>query len=157
MSFYTSLNGIKNAQTDLNVVSNNIANSETNGFKKSTVSFADVVAGTAFTNPRLIEGIGAKVEAITQNFKQGALDSTGSSLDLAISGDGFFTVVSPTTGQTMYTRNGAFQMDRAAISPMPRATGCRCIPPTRPVPPPAPHSRIRWCRSPTPPVRNSPA
>lgn len=111
MSFYTSLNGIKNAQTDLNVVSNNIANSETNGFKKSTVSFADVVAGTAFTNPRLIEGIGAKVEAITQNFKQGALDSAGSSLDLAISGDGFFTVVSPTTGQTMYTRNGAFQMD----------------------------------------------
>ncbi len=111
MSFYTSLNGIKNAQTDLNVVSNNIANSETNGFKKSTVSFADVVAGTAFTNPRLIEGIGAKIEAITQNFKQGALDSTGSSLDVAVSGDGFFTIKSPTTGQTMYTRNGAFQMD----------------------------------------------
>jgi flagellar hook protein FlgE len=111
MSFYTSLNAIKNAQTDLNVVSNNIANSETNGFKRSTVTFADVVAGTAFTNPRLIEGIGAKVDAISQNFKQGAMDATGSSLDMAISGDGFFTIKSPTTGQTMYTRNGAFQMD----------------------------------------------
>lgn len=111
MSFYTSLNGIKNAQTSLNVVSNNIANSETNGFKKSTVIFADVVAGTAFTNPRLIEGIGAKVQSITQNFAQGALESTGSSLDLAISGDGFFTTVSPTTGQTYYSRNGALQMD----------------------------------------------
>jgi len=111
MSFYTSLNGIKNAQTSLNVVSNNIANAETNGFKKSTVTFADVVAGTAFTNPRLIEGIGAKVEAITQNFTQGPMESTGSSLDLAVSGDGFFTSVSPTTGQTVYSRNGAFELD----------------------------------------------
>lgn len=113
MSFYTSLNGIKNAQTSLNVVSNNIANSETTGFKNSRVIFADVVAGTAFTNPRLIQGIGAKVESITQNFTQGPMESTGSSLDLAISGDGFFTTVSPTTGQTYYSRNGAFQLDPA--------------------------------------------
>lgn len=71
MSFYTSLNGLKNAQTDLGVISNNIANAETNGFKKSTVAFSDIVAGSAFTNPKLLIGIGATIEAINQNFKQG--------------------------------------------------------------------------------------
>ena len=47
MSFYTSLNGLKNAQTDLGVISHNIANAETTGFKKSRTEFADIVAGSA--------------------------------------------------------------------------------------------------------------
>jgi len=110
MSFYTSLNGIKNAQTDLNVVSNNIANSETTGFKKSNVVFADVVAASAYSTPRLTVGIGAKVESISQDFAQGGMETTGSALDLAVSGDGFFTTVSPVNGQTYYTRNGAFEL-----------------------------------------------
>ena len=61
MSFYTSLNGLKNAQTDLDVIAHNIANAETTGFKKSRVDFADIVAGSALTNPKLIQGIGATV------------------------------------------------------------------------------------------------
>ena len=47
MSFYTSLNGLKNAQTDLGVIAHNIANVETTGFKKSRVEFSDIVAGSA--------------------------------------------------------------------------------------------------------------
>ena len=113
MSFYTSLNGMKNAQTELNVISHNIANSGTNGFKKSRVEFADIVAGTAYTNPKMIQGIGATVEAISQNFTLGAMEQTGSALDLAINGDGFFATVNSTTGQTYYTRNGSFGMDGA--------------------------------------------
>ncbi|MBX9884018.1 MAG: flagellar hook basal-body protein [Novosphingobium sp.] len=112
MSFYTSLNGLKNAQTDLGVISNNIANAETNGFKKSTVAFADIVAGSAFTNPKLVLGIGATVEAINQNFKQGPVEQTGNALDLVVNGDGFFTTRSAITGDTLYTRNGGFEIDQ---------------------------------------------
>lgn len=111
MSLYTSLNGLKNAQTDLGVISNNIANAETNGFKKSNVAFADIVAGSAFTNPKLILGIGATVEAINQNFAQGAVEQTGNALDLVVNGDGFFTTKSAVSGDTLYTRNGAFEID----------------------------------------------
>ena len=111
MSFYTSLNGLKNAQTDLGVISNNIANAETNGFKKSTVAFSDIVAGSTFTNPKLMLGIGATVEAINQNFAQGPVEQTGAALDLVVNGDGFFTTRSAISGDTLYTRNGAFEID----------------------------------------------
>jgi flagellar hook protein FlgE len=113
MSFYTSLNGLKNAQTDLGVISHNIANSETNGFKKSRTDFADIVAGSAFSNPRLTQGIGATVEAITQNFSQGAIEQTGSALDVAVNGDGFFSTKSALTGDVLFTRNGSFSVDGA--------------------------------------------
>ncbi|HET9630150.1 MAG TPA: flagellar hook-basal body complex protein [Novosphingobium sp.] len=115
MSFYTSLNGLKNAQTSLNVISHNIANGETNGFKKSRVEFADIVAGSAYSNPKLIQGVGATVEAIQQNFALGPIEQTGSALDIAINGDGFFSTVNGTTGQTYYTRNGSFSLDGAGF------------------------------------------
>lgn len=111
MSFYTSLNGLKNAQTDLGVISHNIANAETNGFKKSRTEFADIVVGSAFTNPKLIVGIGAAVESVTQSFALGPIEQTGSALDLAINGDGFFTMVNTTNQETLYTRNGSFSVN----------------------------------------------
>ena len=111
MSFYTSLNGLKNAQTDLGVIAHNIANVETTGFKKSRVEFSDIVAGSAYSNPKLIQGIGATVSAISQNFALGPIEQTGSALDLTINGDGFFTTKAGVTGQTYYTRNGSFVMD----------------------------------------------
>lgn len=111
MSFYTSLNGLKNAQTDLGVIAHNIANVETNGFKKSNTQFADIVAGSAQTNPRMVQGIGAAVEAITQSFSLGPIEQTGSALDVAITGDGFFAMSSAETGKTIYTRNGSFGID----------------------------------------------
>ncbi len=113
MSFYTSLNGLKNAQTDLGVISNNIANAETNGFKKSSTAFANLVAGSSFTIPTLIQGIGATVESINQNFSQGPVEQTGAALDLVINGDGFFTTRAAVSGNTLYTRNGAFELDES--------------------------------------------
>lgn len=111
MSFYTSLNGLKNAQTELSVIANNLANAETTGFKKSRINFADIVAGTASTNPKLVKGIGSTVLSIDQNFTLGPIQQTGSSLDIAINGEGFFTKVNPISGKTFYTRNGNFGMD----------------------------------------------
>lgn len=111
MSFYTSLSGLNNAQTNLNVTAQNIANSETMGFKSSRVAFSDIVASSASTDPRMIQGIGSSVAAITQNFSTGSIQQTGSALDLAVSGDGFFTTKSLDTGETLFTRNGAFEMD----------------------------------------------
>ena len=111
MSFYTSLTGLKNAQTDLGVIANNIANAETNGFKKSNTEFADIVAGSAYSNPRLTVGIGSTVERVTQNFSVGPIEQTGGAMDVAINGDGFFTLVSGSTGDTIFTRNGGFTID----------------------------------------------
>jgi flagellar hook protein FlgE len=115
MSVYTSLNGLKNAQTDLGVISHNIANAETTGFKKSRTEFADIVVGSAFTNPKLVVGIGAAVESISQNFALGPIEQTGSALDLAINGDGFFTTKNVVTGQTLFTRNGSLTVDGAGF------------------------------------------
>lgn len=115
MSFYTSLNGLKNAQTDLGVIAHNIANVETNGFKKSRTEFADIVVGSAFTNPRMVQGIGATVESITQNFSLGPVEQTGSALDMAITGDGFFSTRSEETGNTLFTRNGSFGLDQGGF------------------------------------------
>ena len=111
MSFSISLNGLKNAQTELDTISNNLANAETTGFKKSTVNFSDLVAGSAYTNPKLVHGIGSTVTAIAQDFSTGSMRSTGSALDLAVNGEGFFTVKSPITGDVLFTRNGNFSAD----------------------------------------------
>lgn len=111
MSFYTSLNGLRNAQTELSVIANNLANAETTGFKKSRVNFADIVSGTAATNPKMVIGIGSTVQSIDQNFALGPTQQTGAALDLAINGEGFFTKVNPINGKTFYTRNGNFNLD----------------------------------------------
>lgn len=119
MSYYTSISGLKNAQTDLNVISHNIANAETNGFKKSRVEFADIVAASALTNPKQQQGIGSAVESTTQNFSIGPVEQTGSALDVAITGDGFFELKSAapggTTSKTLFTRNGSFAIDEAGF------------------------------------------
>jgi flagellar hook protein FlgE len=111
MSFYTSLTGLKNAQTDLNVISNNIANAETTGFKKSDTAFADIVSSSVYADPKTTVGIGARVQQVKQNFSLGAIEQTGNALDIAINGDGFFTVVSPISGETSFTRAGSFSVD----------------------------------------------
>lgn len=113
MSFYTSLSGLKNSQTSLGVIAHNIANSETAGFKKSRTEFGDIAVGGANSDPRKMVGIGATVESITQNFTLGPIEQTGGSLDVAISGDGFFTMQSADSGRTLYTRNGSFDIDDA--------------------------------------------
>ena len=97
MGFSQALSGLSAASTDLNVVSNNISNSQTVGFKSSTVQFADVYSDADV-------GLGTTVSGVVQNFGAGSLTTTDNSLDLAINGDGFFTFTDGT--QTVYSRNG---------------------------------------------------
>ncbi|MBU2340718.1 MAG: flagellar hook basal-body protein [Alphaproteobacteria bacterium] len=110
MSFYTSLNGMKNAQTSLGVISHNIANSETYGFKRSRAEFSELVAASRLTDPRLIQGVGSTVAAVSQNFALGSVEQTGSGLDLALTGDGFFATRSPDDNVMLYSRKGAFAL-----------------------------------------------
>ncbi|MFA6123330.1 MAG: flagellar hook protein FlgE [Sphingomonas sp.] len=112
MSFYTSLSGLQAAQTELSTVSHNLANVSTNGFKKSRTDFADVIASSVATDPTKIVGSGTVVKGNRQQFTEGNLKTTGSSLDLTVAGDGFFAVkTSGLNATTAYTRNGAFQID----------------------------------------------
>ena len=110
MSFFTSLSGMRNAETDLRVISQNIANAESVGFKKSNASFTDLVASGAGTDPRLTPGIGAALAGITQDFALGTFEQTGRGLDLAINGDGFFTTSNPVSGDISFTRNGSMRI-----------------------------------------------
>jgi len=113
MSFYTSLSGLQAMQNDMSVISHNLANVATGGFKKSRSEFADVIASNVSTSPTKMVGSGVVVKANRQQFGEGTLSSTANSLDLAISGEGFFAVkTAATDGNIVYTRNGGFQVDK---------------------------------------------
>ncbi len=109
MSFYTALTGLNGAQTELSTIANNIANASTNGFKKSRVAFGDIITASPLQDPARIIGSGTAVRSISQQFSQGAIATSDSALDLAISGQGFFAVKAPGgSGEVSFTRNGAF-------------------------------------------------
>jgi flagellar hook protein FlgE len=110
MAFNTSLSGLRASNTDLNVTSNNIANSATTGFKESRAEFADIFMGGTYGLANNAVGTGTRVADIAQQFKQGNIDNTQNTLDMAISGDGFFNVTN--NGTTLYTRSGNFQMNQ---------------------------------------------
>ena len=110
MAFNTSLSGLNAAQSDLDVISNNVANSETVGFKNSRAEFADVFASSQLGVAQNAVGQGTRLQNVAQQFTQGQFDFTGNSLDLAINGEGFFRM-SDEDGAISYTRNGAFQLD----------------------------------------------
>ncbi len=110
-SFYTSLNALRNAETDLSVISHNIANAETLAFKSRSVQFADIIAGGNGSDPRLSVGLGATVSTINQDFSLGAIEQTGRSLDVAIDADGFLATRNRETNEFLFTRNGNLQID----------------------------------------------
>jgi flagellar hook protein FlgE len=113
MSFNTSLSGLNAASSDLSVTSNNIANVGSTGFKGSRAEFADIYANNSFGASNTAVGSGARVAAVRQKFTQGNLEFTNSSLDLAIAGRGFFVTAQDVTGgDALYTRAGAFGVDR---------------------------------------------
>ncbi|MET0331022.1 MAG: flagellar hook protein FlgE [Dyella sp.] len=107
MALNQALSGINAAQADLNVISNNIANAGTTGFKGSTAEFSDVFAVTGVNLAANAIGSGARLSDVAQQFTQGDIQQTGVPLNLAISGNGFF-MVNNGSGPA-YTRNGAFQ------------------------------------------------
>ena len=112
MSFYTSLSGLQASQTEMSTIAHNLANVGTNGFKKSRTEFADVIASSVSLSPTQMVGSGTVVKANRQQFGQGNLIQSANTLDLAISGDGFFAVKPDKDGSKVnFTRNGGFQVD----------------------------------------------
>jgi flagellar hook protein FlgE len=119
MGFQQGLSGLNGAAKNLDVIGHNIANTSTVGFKASQAQFADVYATSLYGVGGLQVGIGTKVANVAQSFTQGNISATGNTLDLAITGEGFFQVnsggvVSGSTvanGITSYTRNGQFHLD----------------------------------------------
>lgn len=97
----------------MNVKSNNIANVSTTGFKGSRAEFADVYAVSSFGSSSTAVGDGVVLANVAQQFAQGNLEFTDNSLDLAISGQGFFALApNQTSGEVLYTRAGAFGINK---------------------------------------------
>ena len=121
-SLFSGVSGLKNHQTRMDVIGNNISNVNTTGFKSSRVNFTDMLSQTLTgasapqenqggTNPKQI-GLGSSVSAIDLLFTNGSVQSTGKNTDLCLSGNGLFVVSSDAKGTNKYyTRNGAFEFD----------------------------------------------
>ena len=110
MSFNVGLSGLNAASTSLDVTGNNIANVGTTGFKSARAEFGDMYANSLFLGSgRYKVGSGVATQAISQQFTQGNVTTTGASMDLAINGNGFF--ITSNNGSTSYTRAGAFGTD----------------------------------------------
>jgi len=121
-SLYTSSTGMMAMQTQIDTTANNIANVNTMGYKKSRAEFADLMykvmtyAGTSTSDttksPTGIEvGLGVRPTAVNKIFSEGSLKQTDNTLDMAITGKGFFKLQLP-NGTEVYTRNGSFKVDQ---------------------------------------------
>lgn len=119
-ALYTSSTGMYGQQLNIDAIAHNVSNVNTTGFKKSRVSFQDLlyqtihkpVASEEIMQPVGLQiGLGTRPAAIQTLFTQGNLNPTGNPLDVAISGDAFFQVEVPGYDEPLYTRNGAFMID----------------------------------------------
>lgn len=118
-SLWTAASGMISQQTNVDTISNNLANINTTGYKRESAEFKSLLYQTiqeqAYDNngdpkPSGVQvGLGVRNSAITSRFTQGTLVETGNDFDLAIDGKGFFVVQTP-DGGTAYTRNGSFQI-----------------------------------------------
>lgn len=111
MSFQQGLSGLNAASKNLDVIGNNIANSNTVGFKASRAEFAEMVASAIGSAGGSSAGIGVETANVAQQFTQGNLNITGNNLDVAINGNGFFMLKLPDQTQA-YTRAGNFKLDK---------------------------------------------
>lgn len=112
-SFSTALSALAACSTAIDVVGNNLANLNTSGFKTSNISFHDLVTqslGAGLGDTQVGFGVGTPITQ--RQFTQGAIQTTGGTLDAAIQGDGFF-VIQGANSSTEYTRAGNFQVDQA--------------------------------------------
>ncbi|MCK5831558.1 MAG: flagellar hook protein FlgE [Methylococcales bacterium] len=114
MGFSVALSGLSAASKDLAVTSNNIANANTTGFKESRAEFADVYAASVSGVTKTQAGAGVRVANVAQQFNQGNLNFTDNNLDLAISGEGFFSLAEDPAASkpTLFTRGGEFKLDK---------------------------------------------
>ncbi len=120
-SLYTAATGMQAMETKLDVIANNLANSNTTAFKKDRANFEDLFyrqyrlpgatdADGNITATGVEVGLGVRVSSTQTDFDQGSFESTGNQLDLAIEGNGFFAVTGP-EGQELYTRSGNFNLN----------------------------------------------
>jgi flagellar basal-body rod protein FlgG len=120
-ALFSAATGMEAQETNINVIANNLANVNTTGFKKSRANFQDLlyanaraVGSTASEDTEVPTGIqiglGTRTAAVEKVYTMGDLEQTGSELDLAIEGDGFFQVLLP-SGETAYTRDGSLKKD----------------------------------------------
>ncbi len=120
-SLWIAKTGMDAQQTQLDVISNNLANVSTNGYKRSRVVFEDLLyqtvrpAGTQSTQQNQVPagltlGTGSRPVATVRNYTQGTLQQTSNNFDVAVNGDGFFQVQMP-DGTLSYTRDGSFHVD----------------------------------------------
>ena len=120
-SLWISKTGMEAQQTQLDTISNNLANVSTNGYKRAHAVFEDLMyqnlrqAGAASSEQTTLPtglqvGLGTRAVATSRNFSQGNLQQSGNNLDVAILGNGFFEVQMP-DGTTGYTRDGSFQVN----------------------------------------------
>ncbi|HKU66626.1 MAG TPA: flagellar hook protein FlgE [Candidatus Baltobacteraceae bacterium] len=125
-ALFTGISGLNAYQSQIDMISNNIANVGTIGFKGQRMTFADLfyqsqgfASGPTQTNGGvnpMETGLGVKVNTIDTNFSQGGLQTTGINTDLALNGDGFFILRNVNgTGQPLYTRDGAFSLNSNGV------------------------------------------
>ncbi|KAB0634479.1 flagellar hook protein FlgE [Burkholderia latens] len=110
MGYQQGLSGLAGASNALDVIGNNIANANTVGFKSSTAQFSDMYANSIATSVNTQIGIGTNLASVQKQFGQGTINTTNSSLDVAINGNGFFQMSN--NGVTTYSRDGTFQRDK---------------------------------------------
>ena len=114
MFFEQGLGGLSAAEQNLNIIGKNIANGNTNGYKASSIDFANVLADTLNspnTGQSITAASGPLTGNVTQSFTQGPISGTSNPLDIAINGKGFFQLQDPVTGKLSYTRDGAFKLN----------------------------------------------
>ncbi|MGE4558473.1 MAG: flagellar hook protein FlgE [Desulfovibrionaceae bacterium] len=110
-AMYTGISGLSAHGNKLSVISNNIANVSTMGFKSSTMNFEDLVSNHITTSAGLAQmGCGASISSLYSNFAQGSFAESDDNTDMAIEGDGFFVVRKPNSEQAYYTRAGNFRL-----------------------------------------------
>src|SRR6266852_7907710 len=126
--FSIALSGLTAASSDLDVTANNVANANTVGFKDSRAEFADVYSAGAVNLNTSVVGQGVRLTTTAQQFTQGNISSSSSNLDLAISGDGFFTLHSP--NGYVYSRNGQFSEDKTGNVVSATGQALQVYPPT---------------------------
>ncbi|MDR3152697.1 MAG: flagellar hook-basal body complex protein [Deltaproteobacteria bacterium] len=111
-AMYAAVTGLSALSTGMQVISNNIANVNTVGFKASRTNFEDLISQDFMSNGRINQiGRGVKVSTIQQMFTQGSFMNSEQDTDMAIAGEGFFQVRDKTTGDLVYTRAGDFTLD----------------------------------------------
>src|SRR5476649_1291950 len=110
-SLYAGQTGLDTSSTELQVIGDNIANSNTIGFKQSRAAFEDLLAQNMIGGSNVGGGLGSRLQSVQQLLTQGSITNTGNATDLALQGNGFFVVKGP-AGEYL-TRNGQFTEDKS--------------------------------------------